>query len=125
MWLKWAQSCAPILGHCCHTAATFLKCQTMDTGCPRLCISLSSAFQLGCPFEGCLCLSPFQSWSCDGAGVTREIKHKLSASPGLFSLAGAGGECRPPPPQAMLTASSRFVLWKSPEVLGLRPALQC
>lgn len=31
----------------------------------------------------------------------------------------------PPPPQAMLAASSRFVLWKSPEVPGLHPTLQC
>lgn len=45
----------------------------------------------------------------------------LDSSPWLEQEGSAG----PPPPQAMLTASSRFVLWKSPEVLGLRPALQC
>jgi len=60
----------------------------------------------------------------DGAGVAGEIKHKL---PVLFfcffpTPAGAGAGDSPSPPPAMLAASSRFVLWKSPDFPRSRPS---
>lgn len=65
----------------------------------------------------------------DGAGVSREIKHKL---PVLFlcflcfsptPAGAAAGDSPSPPPPAALAASSRFVLWKSPAFPRSRPPI--